>query len=299
MSRVFRSRPLTSLSSKSVASFVGVAVTGIGAGSAHAATFEVTSTASSGAGSLADAVALANAAPGADTIEFKAGVTGAIDVTGAMPITDEVVIVGPGEAVVTLDASTSNRVFEVTGSKMTVSGLTIAKGESGGEGGAIDGDASAIIVVDDCTFFQNYAYSNGGAIEGNDVTITNSQFIGNETVGNGGAIAIGDGGKLSVSDTVFHSGDARDDGGAIFAVNATVMIADCEFGTLGGPSLKAGTNNTTGNGGAVATEGGMLTVRDSSFSSCSTGQYGEGGAISGHNTVVEVTGSCWRALTSA
>ena len=67
-----------------------------GATALSAATFNVTSTADSGAGSLRDAITQANASTGtADTVTF--GVTGTISLMTALPvITDDITIDGPG-----------------------------------------------------------------------------------------------------------------------------------------------------------------------------------------------------------
>src|SRR5207253_6892986 len=91
-----------------------LAAFGIFGAVAHAATFPVTNTNDSGGGSLRDAIASANAAPGADTITF--GVTGTISVTsGPLPaVTDPVVIDGrtapgfTGAPLVQVDNGTGN-----------------------------------------------------------------------------------------------------------------------------------------------------------------------------------------------
>ena len=73
------------------------------AGPAGAATFNVTTTADAGAGSLRQAILDANAAAGPDTITFQAGL-GTIGITGGhMLVTDDLTITDP-EADVTIDA---------------------------------------------------------------------------------------------------------------------------------------------------------------------------------------------------
>lgn len=71
---------------------------------AHAASLVVTNLNESGAGSLADVIDQANAAPGLDTITFD--VQGTITLTGsyALPgIVDDVIIQGPGSGLLTID----------------------------------------------------------------------------------------------------------------------------------------------------------------------------------------------------
>src|SRR5262245_27302083 len=107
-------------------------------------TFHVTTLADSGAGSLRAAVARANAHPGADVIDFQAGLTGTIALTGGeLDITGDLAITGPGAAKLTVSGSNLSRVFQVeAGETVSISGLTIAGGNAGTDfssnGGGID-----------------------------------------------------------------------------------------------------------------------------------------------------------------
>ena len=81
---------------------------------AQAATYTVTSLADSGAGSLRQAIADANANPGADTIVLS--VTGAITLTsGVLAITDSLTIQGPGAGRLAVDGNGISRVFLTSG----------------------------------------------------------------------------------------------------------------------------------------------------------------------------------------
>ncbi|MBK8741935.1 MAG: hypothetical protein IPM02_21580 [Betaproteobacteria bacterium] len=83
-----------SVKSRSARPFLlsGLAMLALVATGARAVTYNVTTNADSGAGSLRNAVAQANAHPGADTITFNAGLgtisltTGQIDITEALTI---------------------------------------------------------------------------------------------------------------------------------------------------------------------------------------------------------------------
>src|SRR5207237_1352332 len=83
------------------------------------------------AGDLRYCLAQANAAAGADTIDFQAGLTGTIVLTGGpLPVANPVTVTGPGAAALTVRGSGS-RVFDVTGSgafAATIGGLTVANG---------------------------------------------------------------------------------------------------------------------------------------------------------------------------
>src|SRR4030095_7161833 len=139
------------------------------------ATFVVTTLSDSGEGSLRDAIATANANPGADVITFQSGLTGVIDMTGGqMNITDTLAIKGPGGTSLTINAHLQSRIFLVddhNGAKdspLTLSGLTLLQGKHApilGEsdrGGAIPSIES--LNVNDCLFTRNLADGSGGAI---------------------------------------------------------------------------------------------------------------------------------------
>ena len=80
--------------------------------SVEAATFNVTSLADSGAGSLRDAIGQANAAPGADTITF--GVTGTITLASTIPILGPLTIQGPGAASLSISGNDAVRIFSIS-----------------------------------------------------------------------------------------------------------------------------------------------------------------------------------------
>src|SRR5262249_23129636 len=130
----------------------------------------------------------ANAAVGADTITFQAGLTGTITLTtGQLTLTDSVTITGPGANVLTVSGNNSGRVFRIlTGVTAAISGLTVANGLSSTEGGAgiynngaltltacvirnntdnssyggggIANSPGAVMTVADCLFTQNHAW---------------------------------------------------------------------------------------------------------------------------------------------
>lgn len=158
-----------------VRSVLFAALTG-GASMATAATFTVSNLADGGAGSLRDAVAQANAAPGADTIVFQAGLVGTIALaSGQITIADSVTIAGPGKSVVRIDAAGTSRVFHLdnpNGQPKTfaISGLSVSGGaiNSGGQdsgGGLFYEDSGGDqITLSDMAFSANTAGRKGGAI---------------------------------------------------------------------------------------------------------------------------------------
>src|SRR5262249_34287486 len=93
----------------------------------------VTNTNDSGPGSLRDALA---AASDGDTIDAT-GVSGTILLTsGALQITHNVTVNGPGAANLAVNGNASSQVFENFAAAATISGFTITNGR-GDEGGGI------------------------------------------------------------------------------------------------------------------------------------------------------------------
>jgi len=163
--------------------------------SANAATFTVTNTNDSGAGSLRDAVAQANAAPGADTIDFS--VTGTILLTsGQIAIKGPLTIVGPGADVLTIDGNASNRIFSVFLTDpecpaldgpdylVSLSGLrlTNARRTQGQSGGAIFSEHSLAlhaVIVDHNAAGWGAGIAFSLQYPGQSLTISNSRFVNN------------------------------------------------------------------------------------------------------------------------
>ena len=175
---------------------VAIALVAFAAFSTHAMTFTVTTTADSGAGSLRDAIAQANALPGADIVNFA--VTGTILLTtGQIQISDALSIVGPGAGGLTIDANANSRIFSIfvtdpacpaldgTNYLVSISGLrlTNAHRTTGNTAGAIFTEHS--LALDSVTLDNNVA-GNGGAVglslqyPGQSLTINNSQFLNNK-----------------------------------------------------------------------------------------------------------------------
>src|SRR5437763_1521431 len=93
-------------------------------------TFTVTTLADSGPGSLRQAILGANAAPGADVIEFAPRVRGTIALTsGQLSITDDLNIDGPGARRLAVSGSDASRVFSISGGvTATLADLTLTHG---------------------------------------------------------------------------------------------------------------------------------------------------------------------------
>lgn len=217
---------------------------------ASAATYTVTNTLDSGAGSLRDAINQVNAGAGGDTINFS-GVTGTITLGSEIQILETVTINGPGANILAISGGDAVRIFQLgTGAaNSAISGLTITHGNpnnealSKGQGGAIQTNAQ--LTINNCTFSYNTAgvgsLNVGGALFGGAqaVTVNGSTFFNNKAVvGDGGAIFAG---NLVVNNSTFYNNSAALEGGAIWVnlgnhltINNSTIVGNTALSTTPG-----------------------------------------------------------------
>ncbi len=238
----------------------------LGTSVAQAATFNVTSPADSGVGTLRQAILSANSAAGDDSIFFDLPGAGPhnIDLTDALPnLSSNISIINDrvGDETVTVRrsaaAGTANfRIFAIsTGATVSISGLTISNGAllgvSGGSalGGAVRNDGT--LTMANCTLSSNDATGDnaatsngadgqGGAIYNSDtLTLTNCLLNGNIARG-GSGVGSGRGGAGQ--------------GGAVYSNGGTVTLTNCAFSNnsaIGGGGAVGG----VGQGGAIRSKG--------------------------------------------
>ncbi len=256
---------------------------GLGAATyANAATFTVSSLADSGAGSLRAAVASANGAAGADTINFT--VAGTITLTsGEIVISDSVSITGPGAASLAVSGNNGSRIFNIDGTTnptIVISGLTLRDGSAGAgnSGGAIvhnigDGD----VTLQSMVFTQNSAGDRGGALDMScnvcNITINDSSFTANTAGFYGGAIGTESGNNLTVRrTTISGNSTAAGRGGGIFEDDVAMLIEDS---TVSG-------NTALDGGGVFLYADTNATIRNSTISG-NTATSGHGGGVYFYN----------------
>ncbi len=268
------------------------------------------------AGSLREAIDLANAAPGVDTINFATGLTGTLSLAagaGDLDITDSVSINGPGATDLTIDAAAAtSRIFniEATSGDVMLKGMTLANGAAGvgANGGAVYFDSLGMLTISDSVISGNTAGANGGGIFSSGNLIVTNTTIGGASAGAGNTASGSGGGIYSQGTAMLQnsivSGNAATtgDGGGVYAAG-TITV---QSSTIGG--LTAAEANTAGNrGGGIYTTSLMLNtstvagntatnsgggiksttvIVQNSTVSGNTSNTGDGGGIDGFNVVL-------------
>ncbi len=209
------------ISPRSLAVVIAVSIAALfAAASASAATFTVTTTADKGDGtcdatcSLRDAVSAANLDATKDTIVLAAGTYRlerfGLDETnenGDLDVSRPLVIQGSGAGTTTITASGLDRVIDVLGTNLSLSGVTVTGGIASGEGGlknnggGIRATGGGTLELDGVVVRGNVAQGEaspaaGGGIykQGGSLIVRNSAIVGNiaRSTGFGGGIAIED-----------------------------------------------------------------------------------------------------------
>lgn len=222
-------------------------VMAVATSAAQAATFQVTSLADSGPGSLRAAIAAANSSGGvADSIGFA--VSGTITLASRLPdIGDDLTIDGSGKDVTISGNNAVQVLFVRAGKTLELRALRIADGfcASPCSGGGVV-NAGTLNVFD--TAFVGNAALLGGAIHNfGTLRVSGSRFVAN-SARFGGAIHNFD--TLSVSSTQFIDNAAARAGGAIYnfdalSVDGSVFSGNSAVVAGGDIADAAGTSTAT------------------------------------------------------
>lgn len=276
------------------------------------AVFEVTSLADAGAGSLREAVELANMEPGQDTIVFQEGLEGTITLESPINISDSVIIQGPGAEIISIvgaippgngqpepeESLFIHALSDITDASV-ISGLRIAEHES-----ALTSTAGGItnflgtLTVSEVVFEALRTDSAGGAISnfsGGILNVFNSVFLNNFSELDGGAIS--NGGTLTVDGTLFsnnfaESGGGISNGGDLTVSKSTFFENLANYGAgidtvfskvqlenvvFDGNQLLDGPEGISGAG--IRSNGGDLSILASTFRNNNATIIGDGGAV--------------------
>jgi CSLREA domain-containing protein len=234
---------------------------------------------------LREAINLANAAGGADTITFQSGLSGIIFLSsglGTLTVTDSVNIIGPGADTLSVSGNSVLRPFRFASGSSTMSGLAIKQGNPPNNAGNTIGGGlinQATLTINDCLFDSNIVHaangfsagSNGldalgGAIHNtgslilNGCTFSQNQAIGGDGAGNTGVGHTGGTGGIGQGGAVYN-----DTGGSLSINNCTFSNNSASGGVGGSNPSFGGGNGALGSGGGIANAG-TMTVTSTTLS---------------------------------
>jgi hypothetical protein len=212
------------------------------------ATFTVTNTNDSGAGSLRQAMTDANATPGTDTIIIPTGTY--VLTTGKLIINDNVIITGAGAATTLIDGNANERVFETRGSSITtMSGVTIQNGRQNGNGAGVFVDNSSILNLSDAILTNNNGTGgDGGAFHVHGTLNLNRVLINNNLANNGAGIYFHGANGGSLTNVTISGNTATNQGGGIWT-DMVITVTNSTF-----------TLNNANDGGGIYSNGATVTM---------------------------------------
>jgi hypothetical protein len=249
------------------------------------ATFNVTSLADSGAGSLREAISIANNTAGADEINFDSALSGGtINLTsGELDISDGLSINGLGSNLLTIDAGGLSRVFVnnnyLSGSSSSISGLKITGGYTTynadnngffyGYGGGILNWGS--LNISDSIISNNLGDAGAGIFNfDGTLNIFNTTISDNSLVRSGIGIGIVNQGNLNIYESTISNNSTNglsSQGGGIFNYNS-LRIFDSTI-----------SNNSADFGGGISNSGQInitnTNISDNSATNSGGGVYNE------------------------
>ncbi|MDQ6435109.1 calcium-binding protein [Mesorhizobium sp. LHD-90] len=270
------------------------------------ATFTVTNTNDSGAGSLREAIGLANANADPDTIKFASALTGQtialttlrLDVSTDITIDGDVN--GDDKADITISGSDAFQIFNITGGStdVTLASLDLTKGRDSGSPGAAVACNGGTLTVVDSTISDNHAASNGGGIGvlSGTLAVVNSTISGNTAQSAGGGVYVAAGGQASFVNATIVDNSAKSGGGilALDPVNELTIrsstIAGNSASESGGGLYSVSTvpisnsviaGNTAPTDADVYGGAGLIYADHSYFGTTISGYTDKGGSING------------------
>ncbi len=277
---------------------ISMAFTGALSLNAQAATYTVSNTLDSGAGSLRQAIIDSNGNSGPDNIIFSVVSGSIISLNSELDITDSVTITGPSpgdQGSIILNAGGNSRHirandFYTQTKSLTLENITLSNGDSSfgsyaGSGGAIY-THNINLILNHCLITGNSTsdnYANGGGIHvfGNAI-ITSSNVSSNSTTGNrshgGGLYVSGD--TTLVLSTVTGNSTATDysNGGGIHG-HGTVTLTQSVIkdNTTAGSYIK---------GGGLHGFGDVILNQSDISNNSMTGKFSSGGGLWVGNTTI-------------
>jgi hypothetical protein len=237
---------------------------------------EIDGNTSAGNMSLREAVQLANANPGHDTIVFDSGFdTRTIELSlGELTITENLTIRGYDNSSnalqLALSGGNTQRLFSVdAGVSLTIENLTLTEGAAAGEGGAIR--ALGNLTLTDSVITASTATRGGAVYAGaaSTLTLTRTTLSNNTatTLGGGGLTALG---TLVINSSTLSGNTAVGNGGGIESRGSS---------TITGLTLSG--NASQGHGGGLYAAEGTLLLRHSTLTLNRADSNNSGGELGG------------------
>lgn len=249
------------------------------------ATYSVSNLFDTGAGSFRDAVALANANPGADTIDFVGGGIGTINLTsGGLAFTDTALttVTGTSGVTVALSSIGTAGLSIADNANVAVSGITLShtgvastgidlKGTLSLTGSAVDMNGAGLVGIN---------VDGSGTNEG-DLTLSGTTVSGATVFG----INIGGGATASADIDLSEISTAA---GAAAAINISAGVADIDGSKLATTSLTTKGLLVTSSGDASISGSDLSGVSGKAISNARLGGY-----------IVDASGNWWGSTTAA
>ncbi len=237
---------------------------------------------------LREAVNIANANPGADSVSFATALRGSIITLGGEEITvdADLAINGPGAGLITVSGNNASRVFNFASGVSSLSGLTIANGfvddstSDGHTGGGILNRGT--LTVTNATLLRNVA-TEGGGISNQGVLTINGAMISQNSASSGGGGGVGSRGTLTIINSTISHNRSSISGGGVYTFGAAAIS-----GSTISDNLVSGTSYS--NGGGVYCGGGQMSLMASTLSGNIASQGG-GGIFVGPHATVAITNS--------
>ncbi len=187
--------------------------------SGYATTITVSSSSDSGAGTLRNAISVAN---NGDVIIFSSSLQGdsIVLTSGPIRIQKNITITGPGADKLIISGNGSSRIFQIdTGITVTIQKIQLRNGKAGSTSQVKDGGAIlnyGNLLLQECVISYSYAKMFGGGIFNNgNLTINRCSIYENHADSSGGAIANFNG-WVSITNSTISSNYAYKQGGGIF-----------------------------------------------------------------------------------
>ncbi len=197
-------------------------------------------------------------------------------------------ITGADQDTTIVNAGGNNRVMEITGATVNISGLTLTNGAIDGEtGSGIYITDGATVTISDCTISNNTTtnQSAGGIDITDGATCTlDSCTVANNSAESSAGISVDAGGTLTIIDSTISNNTATQNEGGGIRIDGGGVTA-----TITNSTISSNTSESNG-GGISISDGATATITGCTVASNTTGGPGGGGITTGAGCETTITG---------